>query len=602
MISSVEIRNFRSIGQAAVQGNWITSCVGPNDAGKSNILRALNLFFNGETDRGQDFDFGHDFNQFAKVGSRKAKQIDITITFDLPASYVRDEGQQQVVWSKHWREEGEVTRLETRTFVGGAPFPPRSKVPALMDRIKFTYVPAIKDREFFADLQGRLYDVLSSVAAAPLKDSASAFEGQIQQQLAGLLDSISTAFSTKSSMRLPNNLRQIFENLEINTNGIPLSRRGDGVKIRHIPMLLRFIADKQDQILNRGGVRYTHILGFEEPENNVEMSSAFLMAKDICGLIADSDNFQLFITTHSPVFYRIGEFGGANEDWITTNFVRKEEANTIIDIRSINEVDESMGLMPLVAPFIRQAKERHDEIVAHMQRIRDVAEHRKPTIFVEGETDKRVVSRALALFAANHSAESYHIDDGGPDYGSASALVSRSIAWLLHMRHRPVEKRSRALALFDGDEPGRKAKLAFAEAKDAVGLKSDLPFRALDIRKSQPLVELAQVGIVLPADLESLYSDELWAHAEDKGWLADRDDLAALLTKNLLSKAVVEGLKIEQALSSVARLRFRKAFTDTGKVGMSKHIARLSDPVAREQLAAFAPLCAQMTEHLFTGG
>lgn len=103
-------------------------------------------------------------------------------------------------------------------------------------------------------------------------------------------------------MRLPENLRKIFESLEINSGEIPLSRRGDGIKIRHIPMLLRFIAQKQDDLFTRGGVRYTHIWGFEEPENNVEMSAAFAMGDEFLDLIDDSDRFQLFLTTHSPIF------------------------------------------------------------------------------------------------------------------------------------------------------------------------------------------------------------------------------------------------------------------------------------------------------------
>ena len=36
--------------------------VGMNDVGKSNVLKALNLFFNGQTDYNVDFDFKKDFS------------------------------------------------------------------------------------------------------------------------------------------------------------------------------------------------------------------------------------------------------------------------------------------------------------------------------------------------------------------------------------------------------------------------------------------------------------------------------------------------------------------------------------------------------------
>ena len=259
MISQISIKNFRSITSAVIRGDRITTFVGSNDAGKSNILRALNLFFNDETGHGEDFDFSRDYNIFAKKRSKKAGEIEIKITFTLPKSYRRDDLPNEVEWKKIWREEGQIERLSTFSYAGGIDIPPRSKVPALIERILFTYIPAIKDRDFFADLQGKLYDVLSSVAEEPLKNSATEFESQLQLQLGSLLLSLETVFLAKTSMRLPENLREIFENLEISSGEVPLSRRGDGIKIRNIPMILQFIAEKQDQILNRGGVRYTHV-------------------------------------------------------------------------------------------------------------------------------------------------------------------------------------------------------------------------------------------------------------------------------------------------------------------------------------------------------
>jgi predicted ATP-dependent endonuclease of OLD family len=186
VISSISIKDFRSIASADVDCNWITSFVGSNDAGKSNVLRALNLFFNGEVDHGERFDFTRDYNQFAPQRLRKAPQIEITIRFQLPYGYIREGQAEEIEWKKVWRREGEVSHLAQRQFVGGKPFPSRSKIPPLLDRILYTYVPAIKDKAFFIDLQGRLYDVLSSVAEKPLKESARVFEDQLQEQLKGL--------------------------------------------------------------------------------------------------------------------------------------------------------------------------------------------------------------------------------------------------------------------------------------------------------------------------------------------------------------------------------------------------------------------------------
>ncbi|HHC6526324.1 TPA: AAA family ATPase [Vibrio parahaemolyticus] len=48
MIRQITITNFRSIRKETISTEEITTLVGKNDAGKSNLLRALNLFFNGK--------------------------------------------------------------------------------------------------------------------------------------------------------------------------------------------------------------------------------------------------------------------------------------------------------------------------------------------------------------------------------------------------------------------------------------------------------------------------------------------------------------------------------------------------------------------------
>lgn len=60
-IKSVHIRNFRSIVDETINLTDFNCFVGKNDSGKSNVLKALNLFFNGETDFNTAFDFKSDY-------------------------------------------------------------------------------------------------------------------------------------------------------------------------------------------------------------------------------------------------------------------------------------------------------------------------------------------------------------------------------------------------------------------------------------------------------------------------------------------------------------------------------------------------------------
>ncbi|GIO13230.1 hypothetical protein J19TS2_27850 [Cohnella xylanilytica] len=87
IISQIEIRYFRSIYYLKItKNNSLNIFSGGNDAGKSNILKALNLFFNSQTDFRTEVNFYNDFNfsrlKEVRQESIKGKQfIQIRITF-----------------------------------------------------------------------------------------------------------------------------------------------------------------------------------------------------------------------------------------------------------------------------------------------------------------------------------------------------------------------------------------------------------------------------------------------------------------------------------------------------------------------------------------
>lgn len=597
MISRISIRDFRSLASADVEANWITTLVGSNDAGKSNVLRALNLFFNGRTAADEPFDFARDHNQFAVVRQRKAPQIEVAIVFDLPEGYHREDLPTQIEWRKVWRRGGEVRSLEHRGFVGGAEFPPRSKIPALLDRVQFTYIPAIKDKAFFADLQGRLYDVLASVAEQPLKDSAGAFQAQLGEQLQELLDTLQGTFGAEATMRLPENLREIFENLEINSGEVPLSRRGDGIKIRHIPMMLRFIAEKRDNLMDRGGVRYTHLWGFEEPENNVEMSAAFKMGDGFLDLIEDSDRYQLFVTTHSPIFYRLDRQRPDAAEWITSHFVSKEGHETRVESCAPDDVDESMGLMPIVAPYVAQAKERYDRIEEQLRAVRDIAAQRRPTVFVEGDSDRLVIERAWALFAGV-PLERVNVCAGDGAYGGASALGSRALAWMLTLRHRAPADRVKAAAMFDADASGGAERKSLGEEITRLGL-GNLGLRVVPLRTPPRLRPLAIAGFNVPVDLEALYTDAMWDRAEQRGWLEDRGNLSQLLSPRMVEEMAAGAPNPFAALAPEDSRRLQRRFDDRGKRAASRMLANMRQDLAEIELEAFRSVVVELANHLF---
>lgn len=102
-IKQIHIKNFRSIVNKVINVEQMNIFVGLNDAGKSNILKALNLFFNGKTEPNKEFDFDTDYSKFAPIRKNKAKEIIISIVIEIPKHY---KDNQDVIWTKKWRFSG----------------------------------------------------------------------------------------------------------------------------------------------------------------------------------------------------------------------------------------------------------------------------------------------------------------------------------------------------------------------------------------------------------------------------------------------------------------------------------------------------------------
>ena len=86
LIRSVEIQRFRSCERTKIDDvGDLAVMVGPNNSGKSNVLRALNLFFNEETEPDQYLDFDIDFR--LRPATKKKKSIRVCEEFSLPDEF-----------------------------------------------------------------------------------------------------------------------------------------------------------------------------------------------------------------------------------------------------------------------------------------------------------------------------------------------------------------------------------------------------------------------------------------------------------------------------------------------------------------------------------
>ena len=323
IIESIEIHDFRSfIGspqsyKASINDlNNLNIFSGSNDSGKSNILRALNLFFNNEISPGSAFEFNRDFC-IGKMDSG-FKVIEISITFNLSRDKTRDKFlPERFIISKFWDRHGfrnytytfnlkeREIRIDSRVeknknikdiFIKSNSTPKeisnagkrewnyRVKFSGFLNKyISFEYVPAIRDKSYFAHLLGRVITTINQKEDSRIrslfreKDKIQNWDktiklkseqniqdndfrtqrlSEIENELKGesklasaigKLESeineysknlISSIDFLDSEFKIGNNLQEFFEGFDVGTGvgkKISFRLRGDGIQAKYVP-------------------------------------------------------------------------------------------------------------------------------------------------------------------------------------------------------------------------------------------------------------------------------------------------------------------------------------------------------------------------------
>lgn len=575
-ISKLKIQNFRSIIEQELNLKHLNVFVGKNDAGKSNFVRALHLFFSDRS--GYDFNWDSDFCQFAPKRKKKADEITITLHIDLPGNY---SGVTNVIWTKVWRNGG----IHSDNIVQGdsRAIPSKSKAPYLIRNARFDYVPATKSDHFFSKLLVSIYEMMQITAQQDLVNASSALTNVIGDHTKTILDQLLNSLGLASQISPPTDLRHIFSALDFQskTNGktFSLNQRGDGIKSRHIPIILDWLAAQARTLSAKGRPAVVTVWGYEEPENNLEMAACDEVARFF---LEKCTTHQTFITTHSPSFYsllledkknRVAVFGVSKLDSATA----PQTELKLITRENLEELDDSLGLMPLITPRIKPIQ---DELL----RIKSIKQHLpkadKAVIFVEGTSDKTVLEK---IFKHARPVIEVHIEANSMEddvSGCANWVADRLIAWAYVQPAKQVSgenlenrKARFAIGLFDADDAGRDARKKCADDPKC----NQSPFtKAIQLSTSPELKTLQEKGFPISASLEELFPEMVWDHAESKGWLEDRGNLIMLYRYSDTSKSFDQHLEDSDLTAHQKRLITKKVKADK-KGKLAKHIATLNE-------------------------
>lgn len=413
VIEKIQIRYFRSIkDQAIIKLSDLNIFSGANDSGKSNVLKALNLFFNNQTDFQKDLDFYDDFSRErlneARKKSIKAKHfIAVKIYFCAPEGHKNLPKKFYV--EKTWDREGKLlntadnvmtqfkkgkTSAKTETTI-------KQSLSRFINSIHYEYVPAVRSAKIFENLLNLLQNLI--ILKQNKNNKINELLGEINDESKNFTTQISNDFEKisgiKSNIKVPAEFKSFFKAFFINTEtgefSIPLRLRGDGIQMRYIPTILDYIAKHSRGIF---------IWGFDEPENSTEYSLCAQMAKDFLETFAK--NSQIFISTHSFHFttlsgdnlskYRVFK----NKDGINSliSLIKNEQISLFGDFDS-QKINEELGVLSLHKKIAEEYKDWQENKEKWLLEFEDIKaeiekDQSKPILFVEGKTDKKIIQEA----------------------------------------------------------------------------------------------------------------------------------------------------------------------------------------------------------------
>lgn len=316
LITQIEIQGFRSIQNAVVEPlSHFTAIAGVNNSGKSNVLRALNAFFNDETDAGQPTNVDYDFYR-PDLLKKKRKRIRIGVSFELPAHFRFRAGLQGVeqllggqtfTITKEWdRASALPTFFLNEAQLGLAD---SQKIAQFLQLIKFRYVPnRVLPTELIRNEHQNLRDVLVHRLARRAKEDAAAFQA-IRETSARMIESLTERFEEACpgqgavSLATPTSFRDLAFafGYKLARDGVEIDDVAQGSGIQSLLMLETLYLIDRDYF-QQFGWRQAAVWGIEEPESSLHASLEARVAAYLSDVATvNRGRLQVFCTTHSDL-------------------------------------------------------------------------------------------------------------------------------------------------------------------------------------------------------------------------------------------------------------------------------------------------------------
>lgn len=530
IIEKVEISYFRSIYSLSLSKcEDVNIFIGQNDVGKSNVLKALNLFFNNETELKSPVDFLEDLSRSRAEEARAAKgksTVWIKVTFRNYENW--QSLPKQFVVKKTWTRYSDQPEM---VVVGNKEIP-NTTLGRFLSKIAFHYVPAIRGRDIFTHYLTMLHDALIDDERAGISEASSGLIDRINQSTAEMAQDIEARLGFKSSIGMPRDLKNLFTALDFTTkfshHEVPLKKRGDGIQARHIPFILSFVASQSKK---------NHIWGYEEPENSLEMGKAFDLADQFQSDFAQKN--QIFLSTHSPAFYSLSQDNVRK--WLIRSCDGHEfegKATIATPLESVADFDKSVGVAALISERAKDLHEQIEQLQSSAQELKGRLQNAEmPQVIVEGPTDVVILNRVYELLYPGQLPMCEFI---------SAANANKVVSFILGVADLGRDYPFPIIGLLDDDNEGKSqfnpnkqnsyrplagTRLRIVDRGRGIYL-GFLP-RPTSVQDVEARLRDNGVGLELPVTIETLVSKEFIVAAIEDEKIAFQDELTKAKNANL---------------------------------------------------------------------
>ena len=389
LIKGVEVKGFRSIRDAALKDfDQMTAIVGRNSSGKSNLLRALNLFFHGEVEPGNVLRFDRDHHTVP--GERKKKRISISVEFELPPTFSFRKGLEnhEQTLGRHFtvQRSWELDRAllptdQLQVYVDGAEVTDVAQLARdFLNLIHFRYIP---NRTVPAALLNTESQEISRVLSSRIRRNASTRDlvATLQRAASSFIESATDALATTGApfdnarMATPSNLGELltvtgFEARGSHGGTVSDEDWGAGHQAFFLYQILHTVDTYYSGFF---GWRQAVIWGVEEPESGLHPDLETFLAGAFRRWSRDErSRLQIVATSHSPTFTMASDIGY----WVDISGGQTEF--TSHSIARLTSKAQTAGVTQWIQPLL--------------------ARPWAPLVLVEGDIDKKVLSH-IALLA-----------------------------------------------------------------------------------------------------------------------------------------------------------------------------------------------------------